>query len=60
MHSLSLWVHGSLDIVAFMGIPTMLVLFLLLLQPRHTRDTQEGVVRVSIPHQQFLVGRDHL
>lgn len=38
----------------------MLVLFLLLLQPRHTGDAQEGVVRVPVPHQQLLVWRDHL
>lgn len=39
---------------------TMLVLLLLLFQPRHTRDAQEGVVGVPVPDQQLLIRRNHL
>lgn len=39
---------------------TMLVLLLLLFQPRHTWDAQEGVVGVPVPDQQLLVWRNHL
>lgn len=42
-HSLS-ELCGSIVIVDSWGLPTMLVLFLLLLQSGHTRDPQEGVV----------------
>lgn len=35
---------GSIVIVDSWGLPTMLALFLLLLQSGHTRDPQEGVV----------------
>lgn len=42
-HSLSEFC-GPIVIVDSWGLPTMLVLFLLLLQSRHTRDPQEGVV----------------
>lgn len=38
----------------------MLVFLLFLLQAWHTWDAQEGVVGISIPHQQLLVWRDHL
>lgn len=38
----------------------MLVFLLLLFQSWHTRDAQEGVVGISVPHQQLLVRRDHL
>lgn len=41
-------------------LPTMFVLLLLLFQPRHTWDTQEGVVGVPIPDQQLLVRGNHL
>lgn len=44
----------------FPMLPTMFVLLLLLFQPRHTRDAQEGVVGVPIPDQQLLVRRNHL
>lgn len=42
--TVSLWLPGPLVLVASGGLPTMLVLFLLLPQPGHTRDPQEGVV----------------
>lgn len=44
----------------FPMLPTMFVLLLLLFQPRHTWDTQEGVMGVPIPDQQLLVRRNHL
>lgn len=44
----------------FPVLPTMFVLLLLLFQPWHTRDAQEGVVGVPIPDQQLLVWRNHL
>lgn len=41
-------------------LPTMFVLLLLLFQPWHTWDAQEGVVGVPVPDQQLLVWRNHL
>lgn len=43
-HPQPLTLCGSVVIVVSWGLPTMLVLLLLLLQSGHTRDPQEGVV----------------